>query len=114
MTLAPLDLLAAVVAPDAAALGGLDALAGEHGRCWAGLAPGPLAVEHDQVMVDRLPCAGGAESDEPAIHGRDRGKVFWQQAPGGTAAQDIEDGVDDLPHLPLAMSATTAWRSQQR
>jgi hypothetical protein len=60
MPLATLDPLAGMVAPDAAALGRLDALAVHHGRCRAGLAAGALAVARNQVMVGRNPRAVSA------------------------------------------------------
>ena len=57
VSLAALDLLACIVAPDTAAFSGLDALAVDNGCRWARLSSDPLSIEHDEVMVDGLPCA---------------------------------------------------------
>jgi hypothetical protein len=54
LPLAPLHLLAGVVASRAAALGGLDALAVEHRGRGRLLAADPLAISHDEQVVDRL------------------------------------------------------------
>ena len=66
LPLAPLHLLAGVVASRAAALGSLDALAVDdrgRGRC---LAADPLPIGHDQQVVDRLEQALVAPSAESA------------------------------------------------
>ena len=55
VTLASHDLLARIVAPWAATLGGLDALAIDHPGAGAGLAPFDLARSHHQQVIDRLP-----------------------------------------------------------
>jgi hypothetical protein len=49
----PLDLPACVVAARPSGLAALDALPIDHRRRGAGLAPGALAVEHDQVVGER-------------------------------------------------------------
>lgn len=54
MTLAAIDLLAGIVTARPAGFGALDALAVDHRRRRARLSPDPLAVGHQQVMVDRL------------------------------------------------------------
>src|SRR5947209_17181385 len=105
--LASLDLLAAVIAAHAAAFGRLDALAVDHRSGWAGFAASTLAIEHHQTMVDRFPRSIVAEPREPAIHPRPRREVLRQEVPGNPAAQHVEDGVDDLAHLPLPMTART-------
>jgi len=89
-------------ASDATALGRLDALAVDHGGCGACLAAGPLTVKHHQVVVDPLPGAVIAEPGKPAIRRGPGQEVLGQQAPGNAATQDVEDGVDDLPHDPGA------------
>ena len=86
----------------------------DHGGRRAGLAANPLAVEHHQVMVDPLPGAVVAEPGEPAIGRRPGRELLRQHAPGNPTAQDIENGVDDLPHLPLAMTPAWTWRRQER
>ena len=67
VALAALDLLARIIAPRSAAFRGFDALAVDPRRRRAGLATGALAVEHDEVMVDRLEHAAIAQPDEPAV-----------------------------------------------
>jgi len=104
MSLASLDLLARIVAARAAAFGCLDALAVQD-RCGrARLAPGTLAVAHDQMMVDRLPRAVVAQPGEPAIDRAPRGKAVRHEPPGDTTAQHVTDGVDDLAQGPRALA----------
>jgi len=100
--MAPVDLLARVVAARPAGLGRLDALAVDDRRRWAGLAPGALAIGHDQGMVDRLEDAVVAPCREPPINRAPRRKVARQKAPGNAAAQHVEDRIDDLAQRPGA------------
>lgn len=86
MPLAALDLLAGVVTARAAGLGALHALAVDHRRRRACLAPGPLAVAHQQVMIDGREQAAVAQADEPAIDGAHRGEAVRQHAPRTTRA----------------------------
>jgi hypothetical protein len=67
MALAPLDLLAGVVAPWPAGLGRLDTLAIDDRAARTGFASGPLAIGHDQRVIDLLEAAIVAERGEPAI-----------------------------------------------
>jgi hypothetical protein len=50
--------LAGIIATRAAGFRGLNALAVDHHRNWAGLATSALAILHQQVMRDRLLYAG--------------------------------------------------------
>mgnify|MGYP006867811099 CR=1 FL=1 len=68
LAFAAFHLLACVVATRAAGLGSLDALAVEHDRAGRGLAPGPLAVHHDETMVDFGEDAVVAETAKVAEH----------------------------------------------
>ena len=54
VALAPLDLLARIVAAGATSLGRLDALAVDNRAARAGLASDPLAIGHDQRVIDLL------------------------------------------------------------
>ena len=54
LPLAPFHLLARVIAPRSPALGGLDALAVDHGCAGRRLAPDPLPVGHDEQVVHGL------------------------------------------------------------
>ena len=112
--LASLDLLAAIVAPHAAALGRLDALAVDHGRGRAGFAPDPLAVTHDQVVVDGFPRAVIAQPGEPAVHGAPRREAVGHQPPRDAATQDIADAVDDFPHRVRPFPAAIGFGRQKR
>jgi hypothetical protein len=58
-----------------ACLGGLDALALDHGGGRAGLATDTLVIVHHQVMHDRLPNLGIAPRRGPAIDG-----LMWRKA----------------------------------
>ena len=55
VSLAPLDLLAGIIARNPAAFGGLDALAVDHTRRRARLAALEFARAHRQQMIERLP-----------------------------------------------------------
>src|SRR4051794_41197386 len=114
MALAPLHLLACIVAARTAGLGRLDALAVDHRRRWAGASADPLAILHDQVVVDPLPGAVVAEPGEPAIHRQEWREPVWQHVPGAPGPHDEEDRLDDAPHRPLALaSARARWRQQR-
>jgi hypothetical protein len=60
-------LLARVIAARPAALRRLRALAVDHRHCRAGLASGALAVENDEVVVQRHQHAAVAQPSEPAV-----------------------------------------------
>jgi hypothetical protein len=62
VALAPHHLLARVVAARTATLRCLDALAVDDRRGRAGLAADALAVEHDEVVVQRLPDAASRKA----------------------------------------------------
>ena len=111
--LRPFDLLAGIVAADTAALGRLDALAVDHRRGRAGLAPDPLAIAHDQVVVDRLPRAVVAQPGEPAIHRAPRREAVRHEPPRDAAAQHVEDRVDDLAHRPRTLPAAGGLGGQE-
>ena len=96
-----------------AGLGSLDALAVDDRRRGAGLATGPLAVGHDQGVVDPLEQTAVAPRREPAVDRAPRREVRWQKAPGDPAAHDIEDGVDDLAQRPGARPASPMGRRQK-
>jgi hypothetical protein len=114
MPLAPFDLLAGIIAPHAAAFGGSDALAIHHGGGRAGFAPNPLAVAHDQMVVDDLPAAVITQPGEPTIDRAPRRKTLRHQPPRDAAAQHIAHGVDDLPHRPCPLAATPrlGWKER--
>src|SRR4051812_28942546 len=84
MALAPLHLLSCIVAARTASLGRLGALAVDHRRRGTGCAADPLAVLHDQVVVDLLPGAVVAEPGEPAIHRQEWREAVRQHVPSST------------------------------
>src|SRR4051794_20659040 len=113
MALAPLHLLACIVAARTAGLGRLDALAVDHRRRWAGASADPLAILHDQVVVDPLPGAVVAEPGEPAIHRQEWREPVWQHVPSAPRPPDEEDRLDRAPPRPPApASARAKWRQQ--
>ena len=97
VALAALDLLACVIAPGAAGLDGLDALAVDHRRRRTGLGSASLAINHDKMVVDGLEQALAAKAQEPTLDCRHRRQVLGQQPPGDTAPQQVEDGIEHFP-----------------
>ncbi len=81
VTLAALDLLARVIAPNTTAFRGFHALAVDHPGARAGLASFQLPGRHDQVMVDALQQAVGAPVVEIALDRGRRREVVRQHRP---------------------------------
>jgi hypothetical protein len=82
--------------------------------CGGCLPPDPLAIGHDQQVVDGLKQAGVPPQAEPA---KDRAlgrQVGRQEAPGNAAAQDIEDRVEDLAGGPAARTSSSVGLGQER
>src|SRR5262249_37092089 len=96
-TLATVGLLARVVSARASDLGRLDGLAVDDrrtGRCVATfLAPELVA----QRIVDPLPRTVVAPDEEDPVDGFPVWEVVRQEPPCATAAEDVEDRVDDRP-----------------
>ena len=99
VTLAALDLLAAVESLDPTDLGGLDRLAVQAGRRGLGVVLGRLADRPMQGVVDPLDGAVGSPLAEVAVDGPRRGEIVGQEIPGASGAEVIEDGVEDLSHV---------------
>jgi hypothetical protein len=114
MALAAFDLLTSVVAAGTAGFRGLDALTIEHARARTGLAPNALAVEHQQVMIDRLQKSIVSQSDEPAVDRASRWEMPWQHAPGTARTKNIEDRVHELAQRPCARATRRGCRRKQR
>ena len=114
VSLAALDLFARVVTARAANLGGLDALAVDHARRKTGVAPGPLSIEHDQLVVQPLEGAVVTEIQEPAVDRLVGWKALGQHPPRTARAKHVEDRFDDLPHRPRPSSARPPRRRQAR
>src|SRR5208282_1707263 len=94
--------------------GGLYALAIQHGGAGGGLSTGTFAVQHEQMVIYRLPSTIVAEADEPGIGRLVRRKMLGQHAPRAAAAQHKENGVDDFSHGPAALSSGLGWWRKQR
>ena len=93
VALAPLDLLARIVAAGATSLGHLDALAVDNRAARAGLASDPLAIGHDQRVIDLLKETVVAELGEPTIDRAPRWQIAWQQAPRAASGRVPRGGV---------------------
>ena len=114
VALAPLDLLTRVVAPRSAGFRGFHALAVDHAGTGRGFAALRFARRHQQRVVDPQPQAIVAPQVEPAPHRRDRRKARRQHPPRQTAAQQVQDRLDNPPHRPLARPPDMRRRRQQR
>ena len=114
VALAPLDLLACIIAARTARFCGFHALTVDHpgaGRCFAA---NYLSSDQQQGMVEREPLAVVAPQVEPAAHCRNRWKAWWQHSPRQTTAQQVEDRLDDPPQRPLAWTAHVRGRWKER
>jgi len=114
VALASLDLLACVITPRPAGFRGFYALAIDDASAGRGLAAVRLARGHEQIVVQRLPQAVVAPQIEPAPHRRNRREARWQHPPRQAPAQQVEDRLDNPPHLPLARTADMrGWREKR-
>src|SRR6266851_3479696 len=105
MTLTPVDLLARVVAARPTRLCRLDALAVDDRAGRASLASNPLAILHDEGVIDGLKAPIVAERRKPAIDRAPGRKVARQQPPSAAGAHHVKDAVNDLAHRPRSGSA---------
>ena len=99
MALAPVDLLASIIAPDTAAFGGLHALAVDYAGTWAGLAPRKLPRHHNWLVVDTLQQSLVSPGVEVAFYRRAGWKVVGEQRPLAAAAQAEADAVKQLSRV---------------
>src|SRR5215469_15420304 len=113
MALAPMDLLAAIVAPPAALLSDRDGLAIQNRGTGRGVAPSPLPLLFAQTGMKALPGAIGAPLAEIVIH-----RLVWrvltrQHAPGAPAAHQGKDAVENLAQIDAARATTRlGWGEQ--
>src|SRR5437763_17086586 len=98
MTLAPPELLAAVVAPLAADLRALDRLAVDAAGPRRRLPTGRRPDHATQGVGDPLPGAVVTPLPEVVVDGALRRQVVGQHVPLAARAGLVEDGVEDLPH----------------
>jgi site-specific DNA recombinase len=101
----PVDLLAPVVASLAADLASLDRLAVDAGGAWRRLTTGgdPHLLAED--VVDGLPGAVVAPLLEVVVDGALGGEVTGEELPLAAGFVEVDDGVEDFPHVDLAWSA---------
>ncbi len=114
VSLAPIDLLARIIARNPAAFRGLDALAVDHTRRRPCLAAFELPRAHDQQVVDALPQAAVAPSVEVALDRGERRKVLRQHAPLATARRNVEDRIRNRTEIGRSRPATSFGCRQQR
>ena len=107
MTLATHHLLAGIVAPRPARLGGLDALAVDDGRRWARLATGTFPIDLDQMMVETFEYGGIAQLREPAVNRAPGREAVGEQPPRATGPKYVENCLDD----PGASASAAAGRA---
>src|SRR5581483_12252080 len=79
----------------------------EDGRRRFGIAPLAAADFTAQVILDALSGAIEAELTEVMIDRAARREVLRQHAPGDAAAQDIEDGTEEMAHIDFARASTS-------
>src|SRR3954454_9077414 len=112
--LAPVHLLAGIVAPRAAGFGGPHALAVDDAGRGRGLPPGLLARGHDQQGVERRPGSVLPQAPEVAEHRALGRELLRQEAPRTPGPQQVEDGVEHLAQIHLARPAEPARRGEVR
>src|SRR5271165_4861495 len=94
VALAPVDLLARVISPRAAAFRGLDRLTIDHPCRRAGFAAIPLPSMLDQQEIDLFPQPFRLPRIKVTLHCRPLGKIAWQETPRTRRPQNVEQGVD--------------------
>ena len=98
--------IAAVIPTFSLHFSGFDTLAVDDRRAGFDFTACCLAHTPTQSIVYGFPDAFLAPGVEVTIDRLPRGKVVGQHAPGATTSQDIENGIDDFPHINA--SATTS------
>ena len=74
--------------------GGLDGLAVDDPRRWAGFPPDTLPIDHQRYVVDRLEQEAPDELSEPPIHCLPRRKILGQHPPPAAGSNcDPEPGL---------------------
>ena len=76
--------------------------------------PNPLAVIHDEMMVDDLPGAIVRQPGKSAIHSVPGREAVRDQPLGDTAAQHVADRIDDLAHRPGPLAAANGRGGKER
>jgi hypothetical protein len=97
-----------------AAYGGPDTLAVDNAGGWGGLLAGLLACSHDQLGVQHRPGSVLPPAPEIAEHRALGRQLLGQEIPRAAAAQEIEDGVQDLAQIDRARPTEAARGRQVR
>lgn len=94
------------------AFGGLDTLAVQNRR--TGFRIVPLLLSHlaHQQRVDFRPQPAARPTPEIAVHCLPRRQVLGQHPPLTARANNIQNGVDNLPHFPFVRASALAWREK--
>ncbi len=100
MTLAPVHVLAFVIASDTRELGGFDTLAVQAASSWVLVARCATTHGNAQGVMDALPGSIVAPRAEVEIDALPFGIVFGQHAPLCSSDNDEQDGIDDLDASP--------------
>ena len=115
MAFAPLDLLARVEAPWAAAFRRFHALAVDHARAGGGFSTHCLTGHQQQRVIDRFPHAHRTPAVEVMLHrGHRREQTGGQHPPRQPAPQQVQDRFDDLPVIPDRRPATLGTGREHR
>src|ERR1700743_499066 len=99
VALAPVDLLACIIASRSTRLGGFDRLAiddNDGGRCALSFC---LANSHDQNTDDLFPQTAVAPRVEAVLHGGKRWKILRQVAPRATCPDQIKQRIEDSARI---------------
>ena len=114
VALAADDLLAGVVTPCVLACGALTDWLSITAARGAGLAPGPLAIDHQRQVVDGLEQEAPRQLAEPAVDRLPRAEMDRQHPPTAARADQIAHRVDHLAELHLPRTAPTPRLGHQR
>src|SRR5208283_4753078 len=118
MTLLALDVFSSVEAVrinrGPAFFSALHALAVDDGGGRAGVAAGLRATLLVEPVMDTIQCAVQAPVAEITIHRAARRKILRQIAPLASRTQQVQDGVERLPHVRLAFAASPPRRRNER
>ena len=112
-TFEPLRPLVAVVAGPAAALGGgLDRAAVEDRGGRLGVAAGGEPEDGAEVVDDGLEAAGGEPAAGLLVDRLPGGEVLGQVAPGGAAADEPSQGVEDVAEVVDALAGVLGEQAE--
>ena len=108
------ELPSTVVLLDPAGRGRLDRLGVEHAPGRGRFAPRPLAVRHDEEMVDPLDQTRVAPAVEVALHRGERRELLREMTPLTTRAEQVENRLEDEADIPLPWSSSSRRDGEER